>query len=60
MLCLCTRLSLFPENFAGTFYDDGGPSVGGLLHKAPGEEKLELEVPTGKGLFIHAGGTVHE
>ncbi|GFP97148.1 protein ycf2 [Phtheirospermum japonicum] len=40
MLCLHTRLPLFPKASRGLFYDDGRPPVGGLLHKAPAEEKL--------------------
>ena len=42
MLCLRTRLPLFPKASRGPLllYDDGGPPVGGLLHKAPAEEKL--------------------
>jgi len=45
MLCLHTRLPLFPKASRGRLdslllYDDGGPPVGGLLHKAPAEEKL--------------------
>jgi hypothetical protein len=43
MLCLHTRLPLFPKASRGPLllYDDGGPPVGGLLHKAPAEEKLD-------------------
>ncbi len=43
MLCLRTRLPLFPKASRGPLllYDDGGPPVGGLLHKAPAEEKLD-------------------
>lgn len=40
MLCLHTRLPLFPKASRGRLYDDGRPPVGGLLHKAPAEEKL--------------------
>jgi hypothetical protein len=40
MLCLHTRLPLFPKASRGLLYDDGRPPVGGLLHKAPAEEKL--------------------
>jgi hypothetical protein len=41
MLCLRTRLPLFPKASRVPLYDDGGrPPVGGLLHKAPAEEKL--------------------
>lgn len=45
MLCLHTGLPLFPKASRGRLYslllyDDGGPPVGGLLHKAPAEEKL--------------------
>lgn len=40
MLCLRTRLPLFPKASRGLLYDDGRPPVGGLLHKAPAEEKL--------------------
>jgi len=39
MLCLRTRLPLFPKASRGLLYD-GRPPVGGLLHKAPAEEKL--------------------
>ena len=43
MLCLRTRLPLFPKASRGPLllYDDGGPPVGGLLHKTPAEEKLD-------------------
>lgn len=41
---LTHKTTPLPESFAGTFttllYDDGGPPTGGLLHKAPAEEKL--------------------
>jgi hypothetical protein len=40
MLCLHTRLPLFPKASRVPLDDDGGPPVGGLLHKAPAEEKL--------------------
>jgi len=40
MLCLHTRLPLFPKASRGLLYDGGRPPVGGLLHKAPAEEKL--------------------
>ena len=40
MLCLHTRLPLFPKASRRLLYDDGRPPVGGLLHKAPAEEKL--------------------
>ena len=40
MLCLHTRLPLFPKASRGLLYDDGRPPAGGLLYKAPAEEKL--------------------
>ncbi|CAL5185224.1 unnamed protein product [Lathyrus oleraceus] len=39
MLCLRTRLPLFPKASRGLLYD-GRPPVGGLLHKAPAEESF--------------------
>ena len=40
--CLHTRLPLFLKVLRGQLYNGGRPPVGGLLHKAPAEEKLYL------------------
>lgn len=38
---LTHKTTLLPESFAGTTqFDDDGPPVGGLLHKAPAEGEL--------------------